>query len=276
MPGKIIDDLFIDGQLSAITFETTVASFAIPLEQVLYIEKDVKRHIQVGELVDFNHEVITFQNKSVQLYDFNKLIGTVSHQQLISSMLKELESMSGHHKKWLDDIETTLKENTPFTQNLDADKCIFGLWYNNFKTEDEELLDILKRLDQPHKTLHQTAKKILSTYQSEPEQSLAMLAQLRQNVLPEILSLTQLMRERALSSIRPIIIFVEHIQGRITALRLDKINDILTFTKSQFNHDDSNEGIFKNRDLDFKIEGFLRDGENAPLMLINCQPRQTD
>ncbi len=54
---------------------TADASFAIPLEQVLYIEKDVKRNLQVNELDGFNHKVITFQNNSVQLYDFNQLKG---------------------------------------------------------------------------------------------------------------------------------------------------------------------------------------------------------
>jgi len=81
MSGKHIDSLFKDGTLAAITFVTADASFAVPLEQVLYIEKDVKRNLQVNDLDEFNHEVITFQNNTVQLYDFNKLVGSENHQQ---------------------------------------------------------------------------------------------------------------------------------------------------------------------------------------------------
>lgn len=272
MPSKSIDDLFHSGQLSAITFETTEAAFAIPLEQVLYIEKDVQRNIKVGELVDFNHEVITFQNKTVQLYDFNKLMGTESYQQSITTMLKELDTMIGHHSQWLDDLELALKQGNTFTQNLEPDKCVFGQWYNEFSSEDEELLDILKRFAPPHDTLHTKAKELIQLHTTEPEQAMANLAHIRQETLPELISLIKLMRERALSSIRPIIIFVEHEKDKITALRLDKINDIANFSKAQFNRDDSNEGIFKNKGLDFRIEGFLRNGETAPFMLINCQP----
>ena len=87
--------------------------------------------------------------------------------------------------------------------------------------------------------------------------------------------LFHLSKERALSSVRPIILFVEHNAGKVTALRLDNINDIITFDKSVFCSDDSTDGIMKDKDQDFMIEGFLRDGDDAPLMLINCQPLAT-
>jgi hypothetical protein len=36
MAGKSINDLFKEGKLAAITFVTSEAAFAVPLEQVLY------------------------------------------------------------------------------------------------------------------------------------------------------------------------------------------------------------------------------------------------
>ena len=70
MSGKDIINLFNDNKLTAITFSTADASFAIPLEQVLYIEKDVKRNLQVDALEEFNHGVITFQNNFEQFPTF--------------------------------------------------------------------------------------------------------------------------------------------------------------------------------------------------------------
>jgi hypothetical protein len=61
MSGKDINSLFNDRKLAAITFSTAEAAFAIPLEQVLYIEKDVQRNLKVDELDEFNHGVITLQ-----------------------------------------------------------------------------------------------------------------------------------------------------------------------------------------------------------------------
>ena len=274
MAGKSIDDLFKEGKLAAITFVTSEAAFAVPLEQVLYIEKDIKRNLQVNDLDEFNHEVITFQNNTVQLYDFNRLMGSENHQQAMSRLVSKLDEMEQQHKDWLDSLEISLKENIPFTKALDPTKCAFGLWHSQFETENEELSEVLSRFDEPHKKLHGLAKQLLELSKSDHEKALAILNQERLNTLAELIHLFHLAKERALSSVRPIILFVEHNEGKVTALRLDNINDILTFDRKVFSRDDSSEGILKSKDRDFVVEGFLRDGESAPLMLINCQPHK--
>lgn len=274
MAGKSIDDLFTEDKLAAITFVTSEAAFAVPLEQVLYIEKDVKRNLQVNDLGEFNHEVITFQNNTVQLYDFNRLMGSENHQQATTRLVSKLDEMEQQHTDWLDALEKSLKENVPFTKALDPTKCAFGLWYNQFETENEELAEVLSRFDAPHKKLHGLAKQLLELNKTNHEKALDILIQERLSTLAELIHLFHLTKERALSSVRPIILFVEHNEGKVTALRLDNINDILTFDKKVFSRDDSSEGILKSKERDFVVEGFLRDGENAPLMLINCQPKK--
>ena len=276
MAGKSIDDLFKEGKLTAITFVTSEAAFAVPLEQVLYIEKDVKRNLQVNDLEEFNHEVITFQNNTVQLYDFNRLMGSENHQQAMARLVAKLDEMEQQHKDWLDSLETSLKDNVPFTKALDPRKCAFGLWYNNFETENDELAEVLSRFDEPHKKLHGLAKELLELNKTDHDKALAILTEERLSTLAELIHLFHLTKERALSSVRPIILFVEHNQGKVTALRLDNINDILTFDRKVFSRDDSSDGILKSKGRDFVVEGFLRDGENAPLMLINCQPFKED
>jgi len=275
MPGKDIDSLFNDGQLAAITFTTADASFAVPLEQVLYIEKDVRRNLQVNELDEFNHEVITFQNNTVQLYDFNKLIGSENHQHTMNKLISHLDEMEQQHKDWLDTLESSLQNNTPFTKARDPSKCEFGAWYDKYQTDNEELKEVLQRFDEPHKALHGLAATLLELNKTDHEAALKTLQQERLGTLTNLVHLFHLTKERALSSIRPIILFVEHNSGKVTALRLDNINDIVTFDQKVFCMDDSAEGIMKSKNEDFTIEGFLRNGNDAPLMLINCQPRTT-
>tara|TARA_R110001592_G_scaffold7126_1_gene40136 strand:- start:2223 stop:3071 length:849 start_codon:yes stop_codon:yes gene_type:complete len=282
MSGKSVDDLFKEEKLAAITFVTSEAAFAVPLEQVLYIEKDVKRNLQVNDLDKFNHEVITFQNNTVQLYDFNKLMGSENHQQAMNRLVSQLDDMEQQQKDWLDALETSIKENIPFTNTIEPSKCTFEIWYKQFETENEELIEVLSRFEEPHSQLHDLAKQALELNKTDPEKALNMIAEERSKSLAELTNLFQLTKERALYSVRPIILFVEHNHGKVTALRLDNINDIITFDKKVFSRDDSREGILKNKGHGFAIEGFLRDGdgdgdgENAPVMLINCQPYKED
>lgn len=276
MSGKDASNLFNDKRLSTITFSTADAAFAIPLEQVLYIEKDVQRNLKVDDLEEFNHGVITFQNNTVQLFDFSKLLGSENHQQTMKTLINKLNDMEQQHKDWLDALEHSLTTNTAFTQILDPNKCAFGQWYNNFETDNDELNEILQRFDEPHKTIHGLAKKLLDMNTRNHDEALKQLNQARENTLAELLHLFHLTKEHALYSIRPIIIFVEHNNGKISALRLDNINDIVTFEQRNFSKDESAEGILKSKNEDFAIEGFLRDGDNAPVMLINCQPKDRD
>jgi Chemoreceptor zinc-binding domain len=276
MSGKDIDSLFNSGQLAAITFMTADAAFAIPLEQVLYIEKDVKRNLQVNELDEFNHEVITYQNNTVQLFDFNQLIGSENHQTMMNKLVTKLDEMEQQHRDWLDALEVSLKNNTPFTKALDPNKCAFGIWYNKFETDIDELKEALQRFDAPHKKLHGLAETLLHLNSTDHDEAMKILSIERQTTLSELIHLFHLTKERALSSIRPIILFVEHNSGKVTALRLDNINDIVTFDKKVFCLDDSASGIMRSKNEDFVVEGFLRDGNEAPLMLINCQPSKKD
>ena len=276
MSGKDIKNLFKDQKLAAITFSTVDASFAIPLEQVLYIEKDVQRNLQVDELEEFNHGVITFQNNTVQLFDFNKLLGSENYQQTMKALVDKLDDMEQQHKDWVDALEKSLKTNTPFTKALDPNMCAFGQWYSKFQTDNEELTEVLQRFDEPHKKLHGLAKTLLDMNHDNHEEAIKILDQERLSTLAELTHLFHLTKERAHSSIRPIIIFVEHNEGKVTALRLDNINDIVNFEQQNFCKDESAEGILKSKNEDFVIEGFLRDGDSAPLMLINCQPKETE
>ncbi len=268
MPAQSVDALFKDGQLSVITFSTVDAAFAIPLDQVLYIEKDVKRNIQLNE---FNHEVITFQNKAVELYDFNRLIGSENHRQAMESLVQQLDEMEKQHVAWLDALEHSVKTGDPFEKALDPNQCQFGKWYNQFHTENEDLAEVMARFDTPHRHLHSLAETLLNLNKTDEEKARQRLETERATTLSELVHLFQTAKERALTSVRPIILFVEHANGKVTALRLDSINDIVTYQKKDFSEDDSTEGLMRKKNQDFVIEGFLRNGDQAPMMLINCK-----
>lgn len=272
MAGKNIDTLFKENKLNVITFSTTDASFAIPLEQILYIEKDMKRNLQLNELAEFNHEIITFQENAVQLFDFNNLIGSKSYQSTMKNLVSQLDNMEQQHIQWLNALEDSLKNKTPFTKTLDPNQCEFSQWYKTFKTDNEELSEIMQRIEAPHAKLHSMANELLTLNQTDPEDALRQLEQQRQNTLATLIRLFQLAKEHANNSVRPIILFVEHNEGKVSALRLDNIQDIVDYNRKDFSHDDSTDGIMKKRNDDFVIEGFLRHGDDAPLMLINCQP----
>lgn len=272
MSGQSIENLFQDSRISVITFSTREATYAIPLEQVRYIEKDVKRNIQVGGLDIFNHEVITYQNEAVPLFDFSALTGSKSYIQESKELVEIFNEREQDHVDWMNALEESITKGTPFTKAIDPNKCQFGVWYNNFKTNDEDLKDILIKFDEPHRHIHALANELLGLSQNNQADALKRLAFEKKTTLSTLRKLFQNGRERIINNVRPIIVFVEKNNGQIGALRLENIKDIQTYEIKDFSRDNSTEGIMKKNKRDFVIEGFLRDGDKPPCMLINCQP----
>ncbi|MCB1143775.1 MAG: CZB domain-containing protein [Leptospiraceae bacterium] len=65
------------------------------------------------------------------------------------------------HIKWVKDVDEAIKTSSPesFPQ-LDHTKCKMGLWYYLAEVADEEQKVIHKRMEEPHRNLHQMAAKI--------------------------------------------------------------------------------------------------------------------
>ncbi|MCH2158414.1 MAG: hypothetical protein MK096_06520 [Oleiphilaceae bacterium] len=263
--------LFKDSKLSVITFSTKDAAFAIPLQQVLYIEKDVKRNIQLDELNSFNHEVITYQNSTVELYDFNKLIGAEDHQARMLSLIDSLVEYESVYNQWFEQIENSIHDEEhvarPIMPKLASE---FIKWAESYKNSNIELMEVINALAEPAKELHRAFDQ-LSHMNKQSDQASLLLKRINENSLKTFHNHIQQAKERAENSIRPIILFVEHDEGRISALRLDNIKDIVNYDWSNFSLDASAEGLMKERTEDYHIEGFLRNEDQAPLMLINCK-----
>ncbi len=261
--------LFKDNKLSVITFSTKDASFAIPLQQVLYIEKDVKRNIQLDELNSFNHEVITYQNSTVELYDFNKLIGSGDHQSRMSALISELDDYELAHTQWIDQLEAAINHgaNTPGKPSK-VEELI--KWARAYSNSNPELTEVINGLVEPTTDLQKELERVCQ-FSTNQAQAQNLLKRVQENTLKAFQNHLQQAKERAENSIRPIILFVEHDNGRVTALRLDNIKDIIDYDWSNFSTDDSSDGLMKQRKNDYHIEGFLRNEDRAPLMLINCK-----
>ena len=70
------------------------------------------------------------------------------------TMLKEREK---DHRNWLSELESSVKENRPFTLATDHHKCKFGQWYDSYVPKSYEESEFLKKFEMPHKRIHEVA-----------------------------------------------------------------------------------------------------------------------
>ncbi len=264
--------LFHAGRLSVITFSTQEATFAIPLEQVHYIEKDVERNIKVDPCTNFNHQVITYRERAIPLYDFCNLTGSTSAAAFSQTLIESLNDAEQQHLTWINTLEESFKKNTPFPLPVNPDQCQFSTWYDSFETDDEELAEVIEKLNQQHHKIHSQTKDLLILRKTDPELAMTRFRREKLSSFTHLMRSFENARERVTASVRPIIVFVDQGNNKISALRLDNIKGIENYGMEDFSSDESNEGIMQKKQEEFKVVGYLRNGNKAPYILINFQP----
>ncbi len=68
--------------------------------------------------------------------------------------------MQEKHLQWVKTLENCVKEGIPFSLPKDPHKCSFGIWLDNFETSNFSINYVLKKIDEPHKNLHEQANII--------------------------------------------------------------------------------------------------------------------
>ena len=71
------------------------------------------------------------------------------------------------HLEWIEKLGTSVLTNTPFKGGIDHNKCAFGRWYASYKATNPEFEKLLNQWDSPHKTLHNSAGKIVKAMEQE-------------------------------------------------------------------------------------------------------------
>ncbi len=104
--------------------------------------------------------IIKYRDSVYNLIDFRKKISLKSLDEELLEFKKMIDQREQDHINWLHELETSVIENRPFKLTTDPHKCAFGKWYDNYKSNNFFISDVLKKFDKPHKTIHGIAKEI--------------------------------------------------------------------------------------------------------------------
>lgn len=251
---------------SYITFQTGNARFALEVEFVRYITaaNSLKKRETPDEQQN-THTLFDFNDQAVALYRFSDIIGTHSQAKSIAELIELLTQRKQDHINWMQALEHSLQTGTVFTKATDPHKCAFGLWYDTYKTDDEELAAIMSRFDAPHKRIHALAEKLL-TIAAKPQgikEALAILEAEKRSTLSELLKLFALAAARLEDILKPVVIIIAMDQSHY-AIELDSIEDIRSFTEEDWLPDIQQQSAQLNC-----CDGFFQTADNKLFLKIN-------
>lgn len=179
--------------------------------------------------------IIDFRGKAIPLVDMRTVFKLPTLKQEYEQFKEMLELRKQDHIVWVETLEECTKTGKEFTLATDPHKCAFGKWYDNFKSENQLINYHMRKIDEPHRKLHQTAIELTECDQNHSmcrrEECLKeTFRRLRENYMPKIITLLDEAKEVFKSSFTEMLIVIQKDESQI-GLVVDEVVSVGTFKK---------------------------------------------
>jgi purine-binding chemotaxis protein CheW len=101
--------------------------------------------------------LIHLRGNVIPLTDLRLLFNMKSITDEYEDFIKMIDDRKADHINWVNELERSVSHDEEFKLTTDPHKCAFGKWYDNFKTDIEAVNFHIKKIDEPHKKIHQAA-----------------------------------------------------------------------------------------------------------------------
>ncbi|NOX25771.1 MAG: hypothetical protein GXP59_06615 [Deltaproteobacteria bacterium] len=179
---------------------------------------------KIPDAPEYVRGAIKIRGQVTPLIDLRSRLGMGSFLDTLRDKENMLKRREQEHRNWLAELESSVRENRPFTLATDHHKCKFGQWYDSYVPKSYEEGQFLKKFAMPHKRIHQVAIYVAEFIaKGESDKAMRLISDTRDNELAEMINLfaqfTSITKEQAQKEIT---IILEDDKAR-TAIAVDSI-----------------------------------------------------
>jgi purine-binding chemotaxis protein CheW len=106
--------------------------------------------------------VMNLRGQVIPVIDLRLYFGMPSARQALDDLVNIFDAREQDHRRWMDALDTAIRNRTEFKLALDPHKCAFGRWYDSLRTDDVVLSAQLRKIDAPHQRIHQRGAEALA------------------------------------------------------------------------------------------------------------------
>lgn len=167
------------------------------------------------------------------LLNMRKLFHFPPIDEEVAEFGKMIEQRRLEHVKWLETFEKCIETKEEFTLAIDPHKCAFGKWYDQFVKGDHPTAFYIKKIEEPHRLLHETAAKAISAMNSgDDETAKALFNKVKTEYYPRVIAILKDAQEVYRNAYREIVVVLadEHqLLGLLVdgVLAVDKVNPVI-------------------------------------------------
>lgn len=206
--------------------------FKLMDEQFAFSARYVKEMVAMPKVVampqspDHIRGVINLRGKVMPVMDLRLKMGIDSLIAETQSLIDLLNQREQDHKNWMVELEASVREKREFKLATDPHKCAFGIWYDNFETENRILDTCLKKFDTPHKKIHGIAIEVKKMEEKEDfDSAYNIINRTREHELAEMINLFEEARTLLVESNREIALVLEY-EERTMVVSVDSVTSV--------------------------------------------------
>jgi len=179
---------------------------------------------RVPEAAAYVSGTISVRGSIIPLVDLRVYTGQPSGRQEIEDFCTLMDLRLSDHENWIKELKLSVEENRSFDLATDPHKCAFGEWYDSYKSDNRMINIILKKFDNPHKTIHGIAEKVNQLVEkNQIDEAHALIDATANNELLLMVGLFTDIKNAACESSRRRIAMVIENDSQTIALDIDEV-----------------------------------------------------
>ncbi|MBQ4800988.1 chemotaxis protein [Pseudoalteromonas sp. MMG006] len=194
----------------------------------------------------FNNDLTTLPNNNksfigvkdymetpTPVFDLGIILNGNSTEQSNKHALEQLRKWQESLEVWFTRLENNLTGNNTTITTTSTELHNFEMFYQEFKTDNEDLQAIIGKFDRPFKSLLQTVDKAIKASADDNKKQVSKyIIDIKQNSLMQLLRLFEAAKEQITLDYKPIIVFTTK-DGSTphVGLLVDKVEDNVDYKK---------------------------------------------
>ncbi|MDE7279929.1 MAG: chemotaxis protein CheW [Oscillospiraceae bacterium] len=144
-----------------------------------------------------------------------------------------IEQRKNDHIRWIETFERCYNTKEKFNLAVDPHKCAFGIWYDQFSKGTHSITFHIKKIEEPHKLLHETAALIINAMNKGEEKKAEILfKKLKNEYYPRVIAVLDEVKSVYRSTYRETVVVLADEEQKLgllvdEVLAVDKVEPVV-------------------------------------------------
>lgn len=164
-------------------------AYAVNSKFVNGIEMKPKIVTPIPEAPEAYCGVVQRRGEVYPLLDMRKVFHFSTLDEEAADFRVMMEQRKADHVNWVNTLEHCVETGETFTLATDSHKCALGLWYDEFTQSHPSASVLLKKIEEPHRKLHDTACEVFAAADKGDKETIAkLIKRVRTDYMPKVIA----------------------------------------------------------------------------------------